>query len=66
MHSHTVRHGTSLNTLRAVLHVPKPALPFTRPAQAACAPAPGWLERLARWAERQPVHHRMGSYLLRR
>lgn len=21
-----------------------------------------WLERLAAWAERQPVHHRLGSY----
>lgn len=21
----------------------------------------GWLERLAAWADRQPVHHRMGS-----
>jgi hypothetical protein len=27
--------------------------------------APGWLERLADWAERQPPHHRLGSYLLR-
>jgi hypothetical protein len=25
----------------------------------------GWLERLAAWAERQPVHHRMGSYMHR-
>jgi hypothetical protein len=23
--------------------------------------AAGWMERLARWAERQPSHHRMGS-----
>jgi hypothetical protein len=27
--------------------------------------APGWLERLAQWSERQPPHHRLGSYLLR-
>ncbi|MCU0939852.1 MAG: hypothetical protein MUC86_12080 [Burkholderiaceae bacterium] len=31
----------------------------------AAATAPGWLDRLARWAERQPPHHRLGSYLLR-
>jgi hypothetical protein len=27
--------------------------------------AAGWLERLAGWAERQPQHHRLGSYLVR-
>ncbi len=27
--------------------------------------ASGWLDRLARWAERQPPHHRLGSYLQR-
>jgi hypothetical protein len=31
----------------------------------AAAAAPGWLERLAQWAERQPPHHRLGSYLQR-
>jgi hypothetical protein len=27
--------------------------------------ASDWLARLAAWAERQPVHHRMGSYMRR-
>ena len=31
----------------------------------AAVTAPGWLERLAQWAERQPPHRRLGSYLQR-
>ncbi len=66
MHSHAAHHGLSFNTLRAALHLPRRALPFTGAPQVACAPPLGWLERLALWAERQPVHHRMGSYMRRR
>jgi hypothetical protein len=35
----------------------------------AAAPAvvqPGWLERLALWAEAQPQHHRLGCWTLGR
>jgi|GEM_PF-2069282 len=35
------------------------------PAGAAASRFTSWLERLARWAERQPQHHRLGSYLRR-
>ncbi len=32
------------------------------PAAAPAAARAGWLERLALWAEAQPVHHRLGSW----
>jgi hypothetical protein len=52
-----------------------PPLQLLRKAQPAVAPSPrresaprleatltaGWLQRLARWAERQPPQHRLGS-----
>jgi hypothetical protein len=63
MSAHTVRHGFNLNPLRATLHLPQfPATRASRlPTQS--GPAPGWLERLAGWAERQPTHHHLGSYM---
>jgi hypothetical protein len=38
--------------------------PAQRPALASAATPPraSWLERLAIWAERQPVHRRLGSW----
>ncbi len=51
--------------------VPARARPTAAPRQqAALAPASssalpmGWLERLALWAETQPVHHRLGSWTM--
>lgn len=44
----------------APLQVARPAL-WTEPRPTASA-ASHWLERLAAWAEKQPVHHRLGSY----
>ena len=29
---------------------------------AAVAVGTSWIDRLAAWAERQPMHHRLGSY----
>jgi hypothetical protein len=29
------------------------------------AATPGWLDRLAAWSERQPMHHHLGSWMLR-
>lgn len=66
MHSHAAHHGLNFKPLRDVLHLPRRTRPFTRPAQAAGVAPLGWLERLALWAERQPMHHRMGSYMRRR
>jgi len=56
MSSHTTSFG--LHSLRTLLHTPQAARPR---AVAAAAPATPWLERLAGWAERQPLHHRVGS-----
>jgi hypothetical protein len=53
----TASHPFSLETLRA----PRQTVPATR-APMAVAGLAGWMERLAAWAERQPVHHRLGSW----
>jgi hypothetical protein len=65
MNSHTVHHGFSLGPLRAALHLPRfNVTPASRlPAQS--GPSAGLMEQLASWAERQPPHHRMGSYTQR-
>lgn len=56
--------GSGFDALRGTLQL----LPQRMPRAVAMAPAgrfsqPGWIERLAKWAERQPVHHRLGSYV---
>lgn len=61
MNTNTVPHGLSL----PIPHpVPRSAQrPETLPrVSAASVPGANWMERLAAWAERQPVHHRIGSY----
>lgn len=57
MNTSTVPHGLSL-------HIPRSAQrPETLPrVSATSVPRASWMERLAAWAERQPVHHRIGSY----
>jgi hypothetical protein len=67
MSVHTAHFGFNVDALRGVLHLPgrppwgaTPVAPSTRAAQA----RPQGLERLAVWAERQPMHHRLGSYTL--
>lgn len=60
MSTHTAPFGIHLPRLRRVLPVPQSA---RSPARAAAAPATPWLERLAAWAERQPLHHHVGSCL---
>jgi hypothetical protein len=62
MNAHIAHHGYGLTSLRAALHWPQRAVPWVpMPSAIGAAPA-GWLERLALWAERQPMHHRLGSY----
>lgn len=57
MTTHTSPHGLSFPLPRIA---PQPA----QQARSATSTAPraSMMERLAAWAERQPVHHRMGSY----
>jgi hypothetical protein len=50
---------------RSPVNVPLPHTDAIGESSGAAATAPGWLDRLARWAERQPPHHRLGSYLQR-
>lgn len=33
-----------------------------RASPAAAAPAPGWMDRLAAWAEQRPSHYRLGRW----
>jgi hypothetical protein len=47
---------------RAALHRPAWLAPRAQATVAQPAPQAGWLERLALWSDRQPVHHRLGSY----
>ncbi|MDO8788287.1 MAG: hypothetical protein Q7J42_09495 [Sulfuritalea sp.] len=57
MNTYTSPHVLGLDKPRSAL----------RPATLARTPAPGMahaglMERLAAWAERQPAHHRLGSW----
>jgi|GEM_PF-2186196 hypothetical protein len=40
----------------------RPAASRERPASLPVPARPGLLERLARWADHQPTHHRLGSW----
>lgn len=55
--THTAVQGISFPRPQATR---RPAV-STRAAARIASPA-RWMERLAAWAERQPLHHRMGSY----
>lgn len=54
----------------SAMHAPartRPQSPARRPAAVSAGVAqPGWLERLALWADAQPPHHRLGSWTLGR
>ncbi|MDO9071716.1 MAG: hypothetical protein Q7U73_00485 [Rubrivivax sp.] len=58
MSMQTASFGLGLHSLRTLLHTPQVA---HASARGAAAPAPSWLERLAAWADRQPMHHHVGS-----
>jgi len=57
MNTHTAPHGLSFPIPRSAQ---RPATLVRAPASTAVRAS--WLERLAAWAERQPAHHRMGSW----
>jgi hypothetical protein len=61
MNTHVAHFGLSM---RRVASLPLPQRMLTRALArpAAVGQGPDWLERLATWAEHQPVHHRLGSY----
>jgi hypothetical protein len=60
MTTHSADYG--FHALRAAPHLPRPLVSTATPAPTSQAAPIDWLERLAIWAERQPMHHRMGSY----
>jgi len=62
MNTHTAHYGFTLNTLRAALHLPQHPVRVASPLPVGSLVPTDWMERLAIWAERQPMHHRMGSY----
>jgi hypothetical protein len=65
MTTHTANHGFHFKTLRAGLWVMhRPTTQDLRCAETAARA--DWIERLAAWAERQPNHHRLGSWMLMR
>jgi hypothetical protein len=63
MNTHSAHYGLSFDTLRAALHLPQRRVRFAAPAATQAAVHADWMTRLATWAERQPMHHRMGSYM---
>jgi hypothetical protein len=63
MSTYIVHRGPGFDTLRAALTLlPTRAQPVAATARKGGAGQAGWIERLATWAERQPMHHRLGSY----
>ncbi len=65
MTTHIAHHGLRFKPLRAPLNFLRHPAPQVS-AAAPTAAAPGWVERLAMWAERQPQHHRLGSWTVHR
>jgi hypothetical protein len=66
MNAHTTHFGLSFSALRGALNLPQIPAPRALAEPAASLARPSWLARLATWAERQPMHHRLGSYTLGR
>lgn len=63
MSMHIAHFGFSFETLRAALHLSPRPVSLASPRPMTSVARAGWMERLAIWADRQPMHHRMGSYL---
>jgi hypothetical protein len=61
MNTHTAPFGPGLQALFTSAPLPRRAAPQPVVVPRQTLPL-GWLERLALWAERQPMHHRLGSY----
>ena len=65
MTAHTANFGLRLDASRAAGSPRAAFVPSSR-APVVTDTATDWLTRLAAWAERQPQHHRLGSWLLQR
>jgi len=63
MNVHSADYG--FHALRAALHLPRPQASTAATGPTSSAAPIDWLERIAIWAEQQPMHHRMGSYTQR-
>ena len=66
MSTHTVHHGFSFSQLLGALNGPRATVRPTAATTLPSAERSDWLTRLATWAERQPAHHRLGSYMVHR
>lgn len=64
--TYSADNGFGLQALRRSMHLPPHVVRAASPALPASAAISQWLERLALWAERQPMHHHLGSYMLPR
>jgi hypothetical protein len=65
MTTHTATHGFQFKTQRTGVAVVRHPAAQERPRTETAA-LTGWMARLAAWAERQPNHHRLGSWMLMR
>ncbi len=61
MNSHTTAHGLSLTIAHPVPRTARRAEAAAR-IPVTVSPRASWMERLAAWSEKQPMHHRIGSY----
>ena len=65
MSTHIADYGFRIDTKRVASPLPHYAASGNSARRAESIPGPDWLDRLATWTERQPMHHRMGSYTVR-
>lgn len=61
MNTPTAAHGLNLTIAHPVPRSAKRPETLAR-VPATSVPDAGWMERLAAWSEKQPMHHRIGSY----
>ena len=66
MNTQSAPYVFGFHTLRAALHLPQRPILLASPGPMKSSAPTDWLERLAIWSERQPMHHHMGSYTQRR
>jgi hypothetical protein len=65
MNARTADYGLRFPAAQVAQGLRQPSLPRARAAIETVA-RPDWIDRLAAWAERQPSHHRLGSWMLMR
>ena len=65
INTYSAHNGLGFQALPGALHPPRQPARLASTASVAAVAMTSWLERLALWAERQPMHHRIGSYTRR-